>query len=285
MMSYRRHARAIVVLLLSFPAPSPQIELRAPRETILEASVHVPMVVHRGMPIVEVWIDGDGPFNLAIDTGAMHPVVLDSALAKRFVKESTGTREEDEVWVDSIRVGEVVFLGVQAAVRGPLHERLPFDGILGLPLFLDVLLTLDYPAGRVRIERAELPEPDGIDILPLETHPTRLAFVELSVEGDTLSALFDTGNLAAPFYLPRSLAVRVEWASETATPRRAHTAGGQIALEEVQLAVAIQLGRFVFDRPLVVFGDKFSRAIIGGQALSRYAVSIDQKSRRLRLEQ
>jgi len=40
-----------------------------------------------------------------------------------------------------------------------------------------------------------------------------------------------------------------------------------------------------FDRPIVVFGDTFSRAIIGGQAVSGYAVNIDLKNRRLRLEQ
>jgi len=127
----------------------------------------------------------------------------------------------------------------------PLHPSAPCLGSKkGRPstsLFFDVLLTLDYPASRVRIERAGLPESDGTDILPLEAHSTRLAFVELSAEGDTFSALFDTGNLAAPFYLPRSIAVRLEWA--------------------------------------------FSRVIIGGQAMSGYAVSIDQKNRRLRLKQ
>jgi hypothetical protein len=264
------------------PRPSPARVERPPVErVVLDMPVDVPMRVFRGLPLVEVRLNGNGPFTFAIDTGSMLPVTVGPELAERL--GAVAPEEGARFRVETIDVGTAVFEGVPAEVRRPLESHPPVHGILGLPLFAEVLLTVDYPGDRIRITREQLSDLPGTDILPLERHPTGLAFLELSANGHTLPALLDTGNLAAPFYLPRSFATRLKWAGELSASRTARTSGGEIALEEVRLATEIRVGPFVFERPVVVFGDIVSRAIIGGQALSDYAVSIDQRTRRVRV--
>ena len=78
------------------------------------------------------------------------------------------------------RRGEVQFKGVRAASRNyNVSTNLPkIDGILGFNLFSEYLLTLDFPAKRVRLERGELPKADGADEFSLEIVPeARIKFV------------------------------------------------------------------------------------------------------------
>ena len=268
-------------------------EQQQTREATAKASYGFPMQVHRGLPIVDVWVNGRGPFRFGVDTGAMYPVVFRAGLAEKIglarpeapkgEPGSTGIRDKPTVQVDSIRVGDTVFTGIFAVLVDLRSFGPPVEGTLGLPLFKDFLLTLDYPGSRMRIERAELPEADGKTVLPIEKHPTGLALVDLEVEGETLSALVDTGNLAAAFVLPKSLVTRLGWASDSSSTKKARTLGQEFTVEEVRLSGAIRLGEFVFSQPVVVFGDTFGKALIGGQAFREHAVSIDQKNWRLRV--
>ena len=256
-------------------------------------SIDFPMQVHRGLPIVDVWVNGRGPFRFGVDTGAMYPVVFRAGLAERIGlarpeapkagSGSTGIGDRPTVPVDSIRVGDTVFTGISAVLVDFRSFGPPVEGTLGLPLFKDFLLTLDYPGSRMRIERAELPEADGKTVLPIEKHPTGLALVDLEMEGESLSALVDTGNLATAFVLPKSLVSRLGWASDSSSTKKARTLGQEFTVEEVRLSGAIRLGDLVFNQPVVVFGDTFRKALVGGQAFKEHVVSIDQKNWRLRV--
>lgn len=264
-------------------------------EPVLQTLTEVSMRVHRGFPIVDVWINGSGPFNFGVDTGAMSRVIVGGALAEQLEltsvedsiggDETAGGRYGDTVPIDSIRVGDLEFEGVSAKSINFPFSRPQIDGILGLSLFKDFLLTLDYPGKCFRVERAELPVADANTVLQLERHPTGLVFLELEVGGETHSALFDTGNLAGAFYLPKSVVTLLEWAGDSRLLNPAHTAGGEITIEEVKLAGEIRVGQLVFSQPVVVFGDTFGRPIIGGQPFSEFVVSIDQRNWRLSLTQ
>lgn len=268
-------------LLLHQSTPNPVVsptETERMLESVVSITADVPMRLHRGMPVVAVRVNGSGPFSFGVDTGAMDSVIVFSSLAAQL-----GARDSDRVPIESISIGDAVFTGISGKSNNLGPAGLPFDGILGLPLFADYLLTLDYPAGCMRIERAELPKADGKTVLALDEHPTGLAILELEVDGESLAALVDTGNTAAAFYLPKSLVSRLTWTSDSGTSRVARTAGGEITLEEIKLAGVVRLGQFDFNQPVVVSGDTFSMAIIGGQAFEEYVVSIDQRNRRMRL--
>ena len=68
-------------------------------------------------------------------------------------------------------------------------------GILGLPLFRDCLLTLDFPEQRVRFESDELPLPDGetIEYSADATHDYGVT-VTVQLAGLPVKVHLDTGS-------------------------------------------------------------------------------------------
>lgn len=124
----------------------------------------VPMQMRGAMPVIEVMVNGHGPFVFSIDTGGGMQVDLDTALAAQLKLQPNGkvragdpsgqnAREFDTVPIDSIAFGGVEFRNVTAIARE--HRITPnypkVDGILGFSLFADYLLTLDYPNKQLRL--------------------------------------------------------------------------------------------------------------------------------------
>src|SRR2546423_14006110 len=154
-----------------------------------------PMQMRGWMPVVEVKLNGQGPFAFMIDTGAGMQADIDTSVAERLHLQPSGKvingdpsgendREVATVTIDSIMIGGVAkgtrarrtgegvaeFRNVTSIVRPhKITKDYPdVDGILGFALFSDYLLTLDYPAMQVRLERGALPPANGADILALE---------------------------------------------------------------------------------------------------------------------
>lgn len=79
-------------------------------------------------------------------------------------------------------------------------SRADADGTLGIRLFRDVLLTLDYSHDRLSISDGALPLPNGRDIIPYTTNadaafrPLRVSpTVKIQLAHHDLPALLDTG--------------------------------------------------------------------------------------------
>jgi hypothetical protein len=146
------------------------------------SSVAVAPMQFRGlMPVIEVKINGQGPFAFAIDTGAGMQADIDTSVATQLKlvpngKVLTGDpsglndREVATARINTIAFGGAEFRNVTAVIRPqritPDYPNV--DGILGFALFTDYLLTLDYPAMQVRLARGALPEANGADILSFE---------------------------------------------------------------------------------------------------------------------
>ena len=132
-------------------------------------STEVPMVEEGGV-VLEVRINSQGPYRFALDTGAGGGGRISTALVQKLGLKPAGevvtgdpsgknTQTLQIVEADTLTLGGAVFKGVKLMARdlpqppgGPGAE---FDGVLGIALFKDHLLTLDYPAKKVRIEAGE----------------------------------------------------------------------------------------------------------------------------------
>jgi hypothetical protein len=259
-------------------------------------AVEVPMLFRGVMPAVEVMVNGQGPFLFAIDTAAQGGARVDSSLAEKLklqpagqVRASDGSgrnvRSLDVFVLDSITLGGVQFKGVRAASRNyntsPGAPRI--DGILGFNLFSDYLLTLDFPAGRVRLERGELPGADGAEVLSFE-NPQGAPVVELIVGGHKLKARIDSGNTVGGFVLPTALVEKLTLAAPPVTVGKARTVSNEVEIKEARLKESIRLGRFEFASPTIVFPALSDDANIGSKVLREFSLTFDQKNRRLRLK-
>ena len=111
----------------------------------------------------------------------------------------------DIVELSYLRLGDAYFEELRAIVweRDMGLTAAGIDGIVGLPVFEDCLVTFDYAAGEVRIYAGELPAADGRRVLDFERED--LVSIPLEVGGETIDAHLDSGNSSRGLILPGRL--------------------------------------------------------------------------------
>lgn len=268
-----------------------------------------PMQMRGWMPVVEVKLNGQGPFAFMIDTGAGMQADIDTSVAEKLNLQPSGRaingdpsgendREVVTVTIDSIMIGEVAkgtrarrsgegvveFRNVTAIVRPhKITKDYPdVDGILGFALFSDYLLTLDYPAMQVRLARGALPPANGADILNLEIE-NRVPIVELAIGKIRMPAHIDSGNFAAGFILPEEIVEQMQLLSQPVLVGSARSVSNRIELKQVQLRNPIRLGGFEYSQPTITF-PALSDTNVGYKILREFTLTFDQKNGRLKLE-
>ena len=229
--------------------------------------------------------NGKGPYRLAVETGS--PDVL---LATRIVGElglpSAGVNGSDSMFhLDSLRIGDMVIGGL-AVGRDDGFARLGVDGVLGLEAYADLLLTVDYPAGRLSLSRGSLPPSDGLEILQaVRVGP----FIGLPVDvgGVREVGVVDTqGGML--FQAVPAVADHLAFAGTPRVVGRAIVGGtSPVDVKEARLAGDLKLGRHVFRQPRIAVHplppDIPSQMTIGTRALRHFRLTIDQRSMRVRL--
>ena len=156
------------------------------------------------------------------------------------------------------------------------------DGIVGLPLFRDVLLTIDYPHAALRVERGELPPPDGRDVLPIRFGAGGRALIPLNLGGRELWAHLDSGFSGGLVVPDRAVAdFPGAEAAVSAGDKFNFVHGGSGRARTARLTDDLRLGRHVIRRPVVSVG-LGQEPTLGTEYLRHFAVTIDQKNRRVR---
>jgi len=260
------------------------------------SSVAVAPMQFRGlMPVIEVKLNGQGPFVFTIDTGAGMQADIDTSVAVRLKLQPSGRvlngdpsgendRAVDTAQIDSIAFGGAEFRNVTAVIRPQrITKDYPeVDGILGFALFTDNLLTLDYPAMQVRLARGALPAANGADILSFEIE-NRIPVIEVAIGKLRVRAHVDSGNFVAGFILPEELVEQLQLLSPPVTVGRARSVSNQIEIKQAQLRDTIHIGRYDYPQATITF-PALSDTNVGLKVLREFALTFDQKNRRMKLE-
>jgi|SRR6185503_17288715 len=276
---------AFIPLLLCVPSAAAQ------DSTVAVAPMHM-----RGlMPVVEVQLNGQGPFAFMLDTGAGMQADIDTSVATRLNLRATGRaingdpsgqndRELSTATIDSLTIGKAEFRRVTALVRPQrITKDYPdVDGILGFALFTDYLLTLDYPAMQLKLSRGNLPTANHADVLNFEIE-NRIPVIELAIGKIRVRAHVDSGNFVAGFILPEEIVAQLQLLSAPVTVGSARSVSNRIELKQVQLRDTIRIGTFDFPQPTVQF-PALSDTNVGFKVLREFTVTFDQKNRRMKLE-
>lgn len=239
--------------------------------------------------LVDATINGRGPYALLIDTGA-GDTCLSSRVAAQLSADcgrcwllgfsATGGMFaiHQVVHVRELRVGDATIRGFDAAVFD-LHNLETIlggrcDGVLGYSAFRTVLLTLDYPAGAVRIDSGRLDPSAGPGTVPLLSpdSPT----IHLDVNGATVRALIDTGDSSA-LQLPSSL--RPEFVNPPRPVGSALAADGPAVFREGRLRGSVALAGITLMNPIIDVGPV---TLVGADVLRHFVVTLDQRSRLVR---
>jgi hypothetical protein len=215
-----------------------------------------PMQFRGLMPVIEVRLNGQGPFFFAIDTGGGMQADIDPSVATQLNLQPTGKvligdpsrqndREMELTSIASLTFGGAEFRNVTALIRAQrITKDYPeVDGFLGFALFTEYLLTLDYPAMQVRLARGALPKTNGADILPFEIE-NRIPVIEVAVGKLRMRAHVDSGNFVAGFILPEEVVEQLTLLSEPVTVGHARSVTNKIEIKQAQLKDTIASGAF-----------------------------------------
>jgi len=272
--------------------PPPPVAVDVPA-----AGTTLPMQDVGGRPVVDVRVNGKGPYRFILDTGATITVIdatlkdelkLPAVPGMRPASPGHGPAPEI-VSVDSLGVGSATLRGVTAALM-PLGQLFTGEqrprGVLSASAFPGHLVTFDYPSRRIVVKRGALEAADSAVIHaypeddPLPTVPIRIAGHELRVHVDTGSG----GGLM----LPTRLLEELPLASKPVPAGTAKVHNGEAPVTKARVDGAIVIGRYTLDLAEVSFADLRPlpgppRGNIGYGVLKDFVVTLDSRNRRVRL--
>jgi hypothetical protein len=254
-------------------------------------SVTLPATLCRNLFLVNVTVNGHGPFQMVLDTGATHSAVsqrvaraLQPDVSATSVAVS-GARGDNATANSALRVrtltsGDLSLGEFDALVldfspfASTLGERV--QGILGYSAFEGLLLTLDYPKGEVRVSKSALKKDTPHTLASLR--PTA-PLVRARVGDRSIRVLLDSGldgliDLAD-----------VDDSDFQAAPvpvSNSHTIGGTAIDYAGRLKSDITLGDITLRQPIVsrIAEDN----LFGAELLRHFVVTFDRKSRLVRLD-
>ena len=165
-----------------------------------------------------------------------------------------------------------------------------FDGVIGMNVFHECLLTYDYPSNRIRLTQGALPKANGRDVLSFSTpgnsgsHPV----IELDISGKSTQFLIDTG-MRGWFALPYERAKQFGIEAGPVAGPKALFVGGSARRRVARMGSAFRFGQYTVEHPIVVVSDENTCAtlgtgmVLGSRLLEHFVVTFDAQNSVVRL--
>ena len=255
-----------------------QIRAGAAASELRTAVADVPLVGTPTLPLVEVMINGHGPYRFLIDLGSNVVVVRNAVAASASGKVLVDRQRGDIIQFDSIAVGALVLRSVVAAG----YDTLDVDGVLGYNVLQYKSFDLDYPKQRLRIHTDQLPEPDFREVFPYDVEG-RMPWLLVRIGADSLRVNLDTGA-SEWMTIPPSLQDELRWATPVRPGRT--TTNNQTGAQQVYEATLLdmlQIGPIVLPDVLVYINPDADGPWLGSSAMMHARWSFDPRNRRVRI--
>lgn len=253
-------------------------------------TVRIPMDFSAGRPTVQVTIQGKGPYSFIFDTGASEGVI-DSELADELglevvqtseISDGITTEAAEDVRAESILLGSSKFENVvltKFSLQGKFRSH--FLGVIGMSIFADNLLTIDYPGNQILIKNGALSRTSSGTI---PYRPTDGLFeVDIQINGVNVPVHLDSGS-SEGFTLPKQIADRMQFSSEPIQTGEARTVTGVFPVWTARLEGLIYFAGLQFSNPKIGIVSGFSKGQIGQNILKNLKVTLDQKNQLIHVE-
>jgi len=248
---------------------------------------------------IDVSINGSAPLHFGLDTGLSFDFSITPEKAKQLGLPVTGHhiahfsdkqegpgKDTDIVRATTLTVAGHTFIGHTGVILPDAHN----DGTLGITLFRDVLLTLDFPHDQLSASEGALPLPNGRDLLAYTTNPDATfgplrvtPTVTIQLAGQTLSALLDTGarKLNADVIVPTKMAATLPL-SLAGSAMMMDAVGNKYHSYIAKLNGDLIMGDIVLHNPTVLISDRLGFVNLA-RVLNSLNITIDQHNHRLRV--
>ncbi|WP_291845381.1 PDZ domain-containing protein [Maricaulis sp.] len=249
--------------------------------------VALPSQVCRGYFFVPVTLEvreGESPADRTLwflyDTGAstsyVDPDSLERVAGRRI---NSGVRAS----FGEVSVGDLQLTGLRARVRDLDHLSIALgreiDGILEFDAFEDVLLTLDYAVGEMRVVSGALPQPDNVTIFDANGPDTR-PWLRIGFPGGEWRRLLIDSGAALSGVILRNIE-----RYDTLAPPRA--TGAAVRFSEVERRSAARLrgnlmiGDHALEQPVIQSTPETE--LIGGEVMRHFSWTFDQRHERVQV--
>ena len=236
-------------------------------------------------PVIDIMIDGVGPFRMLIETGAVSTAMTPAGFARLVPPSDTLSIRRRARATDSARVGSAVF--TRLTVRQVATLGVPgIDGILALDAFRSALLTIDFPMATLTLSPDTLPDANGDDILTLGT-ASNFWTVPVILPSGKVHAILDTQSVLSLSAMPDAVSSFSFTSLPAVVGRARGPTVGDVPLQRARLIGEAKIGAYTIREPLIdlfPFPPQLPRDsyILGLEILRNFAVSLDQRSSRIR---
>lgn len=302
--------------LLTFVVFATLVFFYFPGKSTVEHMVEVPFSFEREIILLDVMLNGKGPYTMGLDTGT-DPSVIDSKVAAditwlRIPLGAHGTGSGSDTVDISLLAPVIVQVGAIPAARklalgvdlANVSERMgkPIHGILGHNFLEDHVVEIDYPARKIRFhplsssvsvneasgfeKRLELP----MRYLAGENFPLIESFM---VNGEEIKVTLDTGSNGNLTLYPEAVKyLGLEENVERAVPITTEGYGGKLN-KRVGQVDTLMIKNWVIDSQQVSFltgGPHVNTPLasrggnLGNGILKNFVVTLDYPGRTVWLE-
>lgn len=260
-----------------------------PEHVALRGNVAIPFVASglaspTPLPVIEVMVNGRGPFRFGVETGAGFVAISNAFADSMGFRRTGGPDGLPSFRLDSISMPGATFSGV--TVTALPNAGTGVSGLLGLPFWNDVLLTIDYPGRVVRLARGGLPAADGREVLPLVREGPFWS-LPITYGSVTTRAIVDTRSTSTLGVTP-AFADSIRFAGPLQVIGMAR--GAAIGPTEVRAGTLdgdVRVGKYSFPRPTLsvhALPPGFpTLGLFGSAVMQHFVVTLDQRNARIRL--
>lgn len=250
------------VSLSQTPLPTPQTSPAEQPLLVLDASLD-----QDARLTVPVMINGQGPYQFVVDTGADRSV-LTPGMAERLalprgpdvlVHGVSGSVTSPTARVAQLRTGDAKLADVVLPVLP--YDRIGADGLLGVDILEDRNVVIDFRRKQLEVRRSQLlsqlvRSSREVSVVADEKFG-RLTLADSRIAGARSLAFIDSGggvsigNMA----LARAIAARRRRSSDIVQQARLLTAGGEMQLGEFRIVPSILMGELRITNVPMAFAD------------------------------
>ncbi len=279
------------------------------------ADAVIPFELRGRRPHLSVRINGKGPFNFVLDTGASACVLSNAAAAKVGIRPVAAGGQARAVGgnglfpivygvLKSLEIGPIKLGTVPVYLRDipAISENgAAVDGFLGLATLSDFAMTLDYPQRSLGLryaprdgslkDGAEPSVNQGLTCLPFRLTESGLISLEAQIDdGQVLNFIFDSGASAS--VVDQSVVERHDWQSKILSDQGVRIVGAAGSSEKVPVLQAGALRIYdlvrqdvrlpIIDMRRLNESSGFEQSgILGGDFLTHCRIEIDFRRQRI----
>jgi predicted aspartyl protease len=244
-----------------------------------------PLELSAGQPVVAVTVDGHGPYRFVIDTGAQGAGRISTAVAEQLGLEAVGevraaapggTFSTRKIYrAGKLGVGAIVFSDADLAEMPVLPGRTDWDGVLGIDLFHQLTLTLDY--GKAALKLSREPVTGGV----AASFDHAIPAIPLKVGDKEIAVDLDTGNGAAPLFVSEAIAKAAPQSGPATERGKARTSFGEFSIMEAPIALPVTVGGVALPIVKLAWPSARGEGNLGSRGLAGMQLTVDHAGGRV----